>query len=88
MILWAKERTLPCPGRHLWSTNARWDYVRWCEELHLDPVNRTRFGIVIRDELKIEKDDKSGRAKYLNVGLRPAALRVVSRFSPAFRSGD
>ena len=50
VILWAKERTFPCPGRHLWSTNAREDYVRWCEELNLDPVNRTLFGIVVRDE--------------------------------------
>ena len=60
---------VPLPRTASWSTNAREDYVRWCEEMNLDPVNRTLFGIVVRDELKIEKDDKSGRVKYLNIGL-------------------
>ena len=46
--------------------------------MNLTPVDPTTFGIVLRDELGVRKDDKGGRVKYINMGLRPAALRVVA----------
>jgi hypothetical protein len=47
------------------------------EDMNLMPVNPTVFGIVLRDEFGIGKKG-SGRIKYLDVDLRPAAMRAVS----------
>ena len=54
------------------------DYEAWCEDVNVPPVNPTQFGLVLKNELGVEKEGKSGRVKYLNIGLRPAALRVVA----------
>ena len=45
--------------------------------MNVTPVNPTVFGIVLRDEFGIDKKGK-GRVKYMDVDLRPAAMRAVS----------
>jgi len=81
VVQWAKERTFPTPGRHLWSDAARPDYEQWCEDLNLEPVPPTTFGLVMRDEVlpsRDAKERKGNRTKYFDIGLRAAGLRVVS----------
>jgi len=76
--LWHKERAFECEGRRTRSTDATSDYRRWCKERNLTPVSPQTFGHVMRKELGILKSETDGRVTYLNMGLRPAALRVVS----------
>ena len=78
VVLWHKERAYPAQGRKIESRVARADYETWCEELNLTAVNPTVFGLVLRDELNVPKEGKSGRVRYLNLALRPASLRVIS----------
>jgi hypothetical protein len=75
---WFKERIVGRVGRSTKSQDAIADYEAWCEAMNVKPVNPTRFGLVLKNELGVEKEGKSGRVKYLNIGLRPAALRVVA----------
>jgi hypothetical protein len=74
---WFKERVIGRDGRKIQSKIARADYVQWCFDKGLEPVSAKVFGVVLRDELGIQKDRKSGRVEYLNIGIRPANLRVV-----------
>ena len=78
VVLWFKERTYSRDGRNTDSKVAMADYLRWCEDANLTPVAPQTFGFVMRDELGIEKKKSSGTVKYINVGLRPSILRVVS----------
>ena len=75
---WFKERIVERVGRNTKSQDARADYEAWCSDMNVPPVNPTQFGLVLKNELGVEKEGKSGRVKYLNIGLRPAALRVVA----------
>ena len=78
VVQWHKERCFAVPGRHTWSDEAITDYKAWCEDLNLEPVNPTVFGLVFKNELKIGKEKVGNRVKYLDVGLRAAGLKLVS----------
>ena len=75
--LFYKEMVIKRPGCATDSKRFRASYKAWCEDLNLTPVNQTVFGNVLRDEFGIQKKG-SGRVKYLDIDLRPAALRAVS----------
>lgn len=82
VVLWAKERTFPCPGRHLWSDVATPDYREWCEDRNLEPVSPQRFGIIMRREVLTDKENgaerRGGKTKYFDIGLNAAGLKVVA----------
>ncbi len=82
VVLWAKERTFTCPGRHLWSDVATPDYREWCADRNLEPVSPQRFGIVMRREVLLDKENgaerRGGKTKYFDIGLNAAGLKVVA----------
>jgi hypothetical protein len=75
---WFAQRCFPAPGRILKASEAIADYKALCERQNLEPVGKTTFGMVMKDELKVAKKRSGGSIKYLDVGLRAGKLRLVS----------
>jgi hypothetical protein len=73
---WRKEMVINRPGCK--NGSLRPSYEAWCEDMNVAPVNPTVFGRMLREEFGFEKTGSRGRACYLDVDLRPAALRAVS----------
>jgi hypothetical protein len=76
--LWRKERVTARDGRGMWQADLYVDYVRWCDDMNLIPLEQAPFGTLLRamDGIRAEFMP-SRRYKYIDVGLRPN-LRVVA----------
>ena len=76
VLQWFSDRAFHRDGRNTPTNDATMSYKKWCAEMYVPTVSPKKFGQVLASELGIGKDS-SGK-KYANMGLMPAALRVVS----------
>ena len=75
--LWYKKRCITRHGRQINQADLYTDYLHFCEETNLTPETQEAFGKMLRNEFKLQHNNKKGgRYQYIGVGLRPN-LRIV-----------
>lgn len=74
--IWFQSRIEARSGAEIASGTLYQDFKTWCYATNLAPLNITRFGNFLTNDLKLRKI-RNSHVKYLDVALKPA-LRVVS----------
>jgi hypothetical protein len=74
---WFKARTFVKAGNEVRAGVVYEDYVSWSEARDEDPVTFTKFGTIMKKELKVGSVERSKRSYYVGIALT-GALEVVS----------
>lgn len=77
-LLYYDERMLARDGRNIHRKVLRPDYEQWCQARNLTPLSVQAFNDALREERGVEIRKIGGELHYMNMGLRPGALRVVA----------